>query len=294
MLLYLKEEGVKYHPDVVMVGFAYLDVYRNLWNFFAYAKPKFKLLSGRLLLSNVPVPTPDHLLAEEPYRSKARDLMVILRDKLRTQLGSQEREARELTGALLDEIVATTRSIGGVPVFVYLSVPSEWKESKRIPDSSENRIAISSLAAEHERFLYEYCQQRGTACLFLGPRFREEVNKGMDFSAAGHWNAQGHKLAAEEISDFLLQRNLIAEVERHSASQRWSSFTHRGRDHRASALGRPARYFRWPLAGLSLYKTTSLSDPIPPNIRNMLDAVRRRFCREGAPFLLKGVAPVSM
>src|SRR5579864_6199611 len=76
MLLYLKEEGAKYHPDVVLIGFTHLDIYRNLWSFYVYAKPKFELVSHHLQLTNVPVPEPDRLLSEEPYRSKGADLAV--------------------------------------------------------------------------------------------------------------------------------------------------------------------------------------------------------------------------
>jgi len=66
MLLYLKEEGVKYHPDVVILGYLNMDTYRNLWKFFAFAKPKFDMTPNGLQLTNVPVPTPEQVLAEEP------------------------------------------------------------------------------------------------------------------------------------------------------------------------------------------------------------------------------------
>ena len=99
MLLYLKEEAVKYHPDIVVLGFAFMDTDRNLWKFFAFAKPKFQLAPDGLKLTNVPVPTPEQVLAEEPYRSKALDFAIILREKIRSLLGINEREAKELTNA---------------------------------------------------------------------------------------------------------------------------------------------------------------------------------------------------
>src|SRR5271167_1127886 len=117
MLLYLKEEGVKYHPDIVILGFAFMDTYRNLWKFFAFAKPKFDMTPNGLKLTNVPVPTPEQVLAEEPYRSKAIDFAVILREKVRWSFGLNEKEAWNLTRPILDRIVGTTCSIGAVPVF---------------------------------------------------------------------------------------------------------------------------------------------------------------------------------
>ncbi|HMD97579.1 MAG TPA: SGNH/GDSL hydrolase family protein [Terriglobia bacterium] len=207
MLLYLKEEGVKYRPDVVMLGFTYVDVYRNIWSFYAYAKPKFELTSGGLRLTNVPVPTPDRVLAREPYRSKALDLLVILRAKLRWNLGENEAEARNLTRALLDEIIATTRSIGATPVFVYLPVGEE------IQPFRAQYLAYSPSVEEREQFLRDYCQNRGIPCVLLGPRFREEAKRGVHLlppqGLFGHWTPEAHRIAAQEIKDFLVKDNLI-------------------------------------------------------------------------------------
>jgi hypothetical protein len=206
MLLYLREEGLKYHPDVVIVGFTYLDIYRNLWTFFAYAKPKFRLVSDSLKLTNVPVPTPDQVLAREPYRLKSFDLMEIVREKLRWALGKNETEAQELTRPLLDEIIAATRSIGAVPVFVYLPV---YEEIEPLPKSAYPLTAMSPPVSDREQYLRGYCQQREIPCLFLRPRFLEEVKRGVSFNAQGHWNAQAHRLAAQEIKDFFLRTNLV-------------------------------------------------------------------------------------
>ncbi len=68
MLIDLREEGVKYKPDIVLLGFVWFDVFRNLWNFNTYAKPKFVLRDHKLILTHVPVPSPDTILREEIYR----------------------------------------------------------------------------------------------------------------------------------------------------------------------------------------------------------------------------------
>jgi hypothetical protein len=211
MLLYLKEEGVKYHPDVVMLGFTYLDIYRNLWTFYAYAKPKFELVSGHLQLTNVPVPSPDRVLAEEPYRSKAFDLTVILREKLRWNLGRAETEARGLTSSVLDDIIATARSIGAVPVFVHMPVYEELV----LPENNlTGPQTYTPTAAEKEEFIRSYCEERRIACVFLGRRFREEIKKGIDFNAHGHWNPRAHRLAAEELKEFLLRNQELTRSAR--------------------------------------------------------------------------------
>ena len=207
MLLYLKEEGVKYHPDIVIVGFVYPDIYRSIWRFFAYAKPKFDLVSGDLQLTNVPVPTPVQVLAMERYRPKALDFLVILQDKLRWAFGQNEREARSLTKALLNEIVATTRGIGAVPVFVYFPVYEEIEPHAH--GRSYPLTANSPPIADRERYFKSICQDERIHCLFLRPRFDEEVKRGVDLHPKGHWNAAAHSLAAQEMQNFLVANGLV-------------------------------------------------------------------------------------
>jgi hypothetical protein len=198
MLIYLKDEGIKYHPDIVVLGFVFVDAYRNLWNFFAFAKPKFDLTSDGLKLTNVPVPTPEQVLAREPCRSRAVDLGTILREKINWASGVNERKARELTGRILDEMAATTRSIGAVPVFVYMPVYDE------VPDSSPSRTS-------REQYFYDYCQAQGVACLFLRPKFREAIEQGAKFETRAHWNPEMHRIAAQEIAKFLVEKGLVQE-----------------------------------------------------------------------------------
>src|SRR5271157_1288672 len=206
MLLYLKEEGIKYHPDIVILGFAFMDTYRNLWKFFAFAKPKFEMEADGLKLTNVPVPTPEQVLAEEPYRSKAIDFTVILREKVRWSLGINEREAKDLTRPILNEIVGTTRSIGAVPVFVYLPAYEE------VDDLSDSMSA-------HEQYLYDYCRERSVACLFLRPRFRQEIKKGAKLESRFHWTADMHQMAAQEVADFLIAKGLVQEESARAAQR---------------------------------------------------------------------------
>src|SRR5208283_2596822 len=137
-------------------GFVFIDIYRNISSFFAYAKPKFEISSEGLKLTNVPVPTPEEMLAREPYRSKAIDVGVILREKVRWISGINEQRARAITTPILDDVVATTRGIGAVPVFVYM------------PIYDETQLQSDSLSA-HEQYLQRFCEDQGVACLFLRP-----------------------------------------------------------------------------------------------------------------------------
>ena len=196
MLLYLQEEGAKYHPDVVLLGFMFMDTNRNLWNFFAFAKPKFEMTPEGLKLTNVPVPTPEQVLAREPYRSKAWDVGFILREKIRWSLGMNEKEAMQLTRPILDQIVSTTRAMGAIPVFVCMPAYEEVDD-------------LSPAMSSHERYVDDYCRQQKLDCLFVRPRFLREAAKGAKLESRHHWTPEMHRMAAEEIEKFLVEKHLV-------------------------------------------------------------------------------------
>jgi len=195
MLLYLQDEGIKYHPDIVILGYVSLDADRNLHSFNSFAKPKFQLSHGQLRLTDVPVPSAAEVLAREPYRLKCLDLAVMLRERIRA-LGRSEKRAREISSSIFDELVKTVRSNGAVPVFVYMPVLNE------IIDPREGLTA-------NEEFLDSYCHLRGVACLFLRPYFREQIKEGATFNIQTHWDPQAHRLAAQAIRDFLHEKDLL-------------------------------------------------------------------------------------
>jgi len=196
MLLYLQEEGIKYRPDVVILGYVSLDADRDLRSFNAFAKPKFELSHDQLRLTDVPVPTAAEVLAREPYQLKCLDLAVMLRERVRVALGWNEKRAREISSSIFDELVKTVRNNGAVPVFVYMPVLNQ------IIDPREGLTV-------NEEFLDSYCHRRGVACLFLRPYFREQVKKGATFNIQTHWDPQAHRLAAQAIRDFLLEKELL-------------------------------------------------------------------------------------
>ena len=73
MLLYLKEEGTRYKPDIVILGFAPSDLSRNMSKFHNRPKPRFVLLGNKLQLTNVPVPTISSIVRQEAFRFKIID-----------------------------------------------------------------------------------------------------------------------------------------------------------------------------------------------------------------------------
>src|SRR5713101_5151519 len=114
MLITLQQEGPRYHPDIVILGYVWFDKYRNLRRFNDYAKPRFERVGNDLVETGVPVPSPDEVLAREPYRSKAVDLFVMLCEKIRWTFGMNRREADDLTRPILDEMAAAAHNLNAV------------------------------------------------------------------------------------------------------------------------------------------------------------------------------------
>jgi hypothetical protein len=192
MLLYLKEEGLKYRPDVIVVGFPYLDVARDRLAFRDYAKPRFLLRGGQLELNNSPVPPPEQILAEEIYRSKTLDLLSLLSTRLH-DAAARDAEARELTAAILQEIESLAKSVGAQPVFVYLPVLNELADT-------------APAESPKERFLSELARQRHIPCLQLRPTF---IKSGETLTTRGHWTPVEHRLAGAALHDKLRELGLI-------------------------------------------------------------------------------------
>jgi hypothetical protein len=195
MLMYLEQEGLKYHPNVLLIGYVWFDIYRNLFDFSNYAKPTF---TGQPAphWSNIPVPAPETVLEQEIYRSKAHDLGIMLFGSLAWNLGWYQSRAERLAYAIFDEIVTTGRRNQAIPLFVYLPVLQEL-------------LNRDESFTPNERFLLEYCRTRKVACFFLRNRFLEEEEKGVQFNTRSHWFANGHRTAAERIVQYLQENRLL-------------------------------------------------------------------------------------
>ncbi|MGD8895120.1 MAG: SGNH/GDSL hydrolase family protein [Acidobacteriota bacterium] len=194
MLLTLREEGPRLRPDLVLVGFVHIDLERNRTGFFDYAKPRFDLDDGRLVLRNVPVPTPEELRAREVWRSKFLDLLSMLRARLRDRTGLEARARDTLGRALLEALRDATREVGARPVFVYLPILDEIGAPEPSPG---------------ERFFEASCHDSGLTCLNLRPSFLERTRSGQRLRRRGHWGPNEHRAAAEDLVSLLDERGVM-------------------------------------------------------------------------------------
>ena len=197
MLLALREEGPRLRPDLVLVGFVHIDLERNRTSFLDYAKPRFDLVDGRLILRNVPVPTPEELRAREVWRSRFLDLLSILHARFRDRAGLEARARDAMGRALLEAIRGEAREIGSRPVFAYLPILDEIGS----PDASPG-----------ERFFEATCRDSGLDCVNLRPGFFARVQAGQRLRRRGHWGPNEHRAAAEDLLGLLDERGFIPEA----------------------------------------------------------------------------------
>jgi hypothetical protein len=196
MLIFFREEGVAYAPDVVVLGFVANDMPRNLLGFRDYAKPRFRLRDGELELVGSPVPPPDELLRREWRRPRLLDAWSIVAHEVGALTGLRRREEERLTTRILEELVRTTRDIGARPVFVYLPTGPE--------------ITSAAPPTAGETFLLEVCRRTAVAlCFSSRPAFAEARSRGVSFGATRHWNAEGHRVVATTIMRHLAQAGVV-------------------------------------------------------------------------------------
>ncbi len=200
MLLYLRAEVLKYHADVVVLGYVDEDIYRDILSFRDYAKPRYVLLGDRSLrLENVPVARPEAVLSTELLHPRALDLIEITRQAGRWRKGANRREAETISRAILEEIVRSIREAKAVPILVYLPVERDLLDR-------------SPALTRGERYLRSVCARAGLRFHSLRPELSAAIDPDDRRAALGHWPARVHALAAAGIRDILVGEAAAVEV----------------------------------------------------------------------------------
>ena len=197
MLILLKEEGTKYKPNIVILGFLHMDMQRNLLQFRDYAKPMFVLDNDKLTITGSPVPRPEDVLNWDWARPRLFDVWSLIRHKILVRSGLYEKQVKEVTKRLLDELVITIDQVGAIPIFVY------------IPDQYE--IKDQNALVSGENFLFSYCYEKNIIhCFSTRPHFVEKINQGVEFKPTGHWGPLGNLIIAEAIYEYLSAQKIVS------------------------------------------------------------------------------------
>ena len=223
--LWLRREGLKYRPDAVVLGFHVNDFRENLDEHAGiYERPYFVLDGGALVLRNVPVEQPAGArgrpqLAWLENHSYLFRLLVFGREWVRlgflepADLSPLRRQspgdrpaasssdgppARNVTRALLSEIrnVCDENHI----LFVVLLIPTnrQVRPSLRALPGTPREIA----AYEAARGI---CRELGLICVDPLDALAASEEHGLltYYPMDMHWNASGHRLAAQLVAERL-------------------------------------------------------------------------------------------
>ena len=201
MLILFKEEGVKYEPDIVLLGFLPLDMSRNTLDFRDFAKPRFVLEKGELKLTGIPVPRPEEILQWDWARPRLIDFFSLLRHRIKKTLGLQQREMEKITSAILLELIRSAEIIGALPILAYL------------PRGKE--IAMDIAVTDDEKYMFSICRLNPKAkCFSTRPYFAEKIAQGQTFKSGGHWEPSGHLVVAEAIKRYLIEEGHVLAPQR--------------------------------------------------------------------------------
>jgi len=201
MLIYFNEEGKKYRPDIVLVPILEIDKKRSLLGFRDYAKPTFRLArNGDLKLQGTPIATPREMYVREFFKSKLIDLIRIGYREILVKKGIYQKREAELTRAIFLELVDEIRSVGAVPIFVYL---------EGIRDSHK-KLELSA----KEKDFFKYWISEYVYCIYILPYIFSKnaydldrmgmKNKVVYFKRKyGHFSPREHLVIAYGIKDTL-------------------------------------------------------------------------------------------
>jgi len=194
MLLRLKLEGLQYNPDIVLLGFYQGDIARNQLTFFDYLKPKFVLKNNELILTNVPVPSPE--VYREQFRARTFNYIQMLLDKLIVNR-LRFKENRKVSKKILEEIHKEIKAINATFVSVY------------IPRFD---IIMNNTINQSDAF-HQFCENEQILCINPTARLHEFIKDKEDpgWYFRCHYDKEINKLIADEIYAVLESKGMLSK-----------------------------------------------------------------------------------
>ena len=192
-LLYFTREGYKYHPDLVMMLFYENDFLGNsVDNIYWYNKPNFVIKEDSLVLRNVPVPEQSIYQKLRKFLSgKSYFISFILKriSVINVKSFSNEKMDTDNSLVLTEKIITQLNQlcIAGNSRLLLVSIPMDGEKGKFLSQTAS-------------KYSIEY--------LNLTPYFEKE--NGFIIEDDGHWNQKGHSIAADAISEWIIQNKFLS------------------------------------------------------------------------------------
>jgi lysophospholipase L1-like esterase len=211
-LLILRQYGLAYHPDLVLVMVSRNDFIGNVETMEgSYPKPVFTLEEGGALrLTNVPVPGVSWF-SRVHYRLRRRSgLLNLIESVLQGRVegrgpaaqGRPRTDPYAVTCALLGEMRRETEAAGAS--FTVALAPS---------NAHTYLDPIPPLEAKRFQVIRDFGARESVPVLDLVPAFRDAARAGgrtdLHYPLDKHWNAAGHEVVARELARLLGRLELI-------------------------------------------------------------------------------------
>lgn len=195
MLIRLREEGLRYAPDLVILGYYADDVARNALSFRDYAKPRFALRDGGLVLTGSPVPAPAGALALEALRPRVPELFAMAWRRLRPPPRPSADDLR-LMAAIVDEMRRVAAAHGARFLIVDL------------PPTDE--IAVPGEAGPSEAAVLDYARSRGVPICRTRSELRGRLDGQPVLGLRGHYDAAVNGYVAAILAGCIASEGLLA------------------------------------------------------------------------------------
>jgi hypothetical protein len=207
-ILMLEQVGLRYRPDVVILGFFVRDFSRNTLWFRSYAKPLFTPAAGdadALELTRVPVPSPE-LLFEE-YRSGRRKTgrpfssyaVTWFRRSMReawTKSFVEDTPEWEVLKRLMPRFQRSATAAGALPI--WLMIPN----GDRLDDTTHRYARIEDLCEARAQALQLACHRLARPFVgWLNAHPGEQIYRPAD--QGGHLSPTGNEVVAAEVAGLL-------------------------------------------------------------------------------------------
>lgn len=194
--LYLKDFGLRFQPDVVLLGFYEGDMQRNGMKFFSFAKPYFELTNGSLELQGVPVPSLEEVRSR-PLSMPSFFLGSLVRKNLdyvldRTKARPIEtRRDWQLTRAVFEAARRDAENAGASFVLIYIPF-----------DVGEHPSAI-------ECAVVDWAREAGAHLINMREEFATHPATKWGTFYDGHWTKRGHEEVANTVNAYLSEHELL-------------------------------------------------------------------------------------
>lgn len=236
-LLFLRREGYKYSPDLVMIGFFGNDIYDNYrsktilassnapleyerkglvtrlkkflaqsscaYNYFGYTLPKHVPFLAKVLMNL-------GLVSFQPMdASDGVDQLHYL--VFAKEYGLEWEKAWDVTEILISEVKKEAEKRGSH--LAVISIPFReqvyenlWQSRLSKPGMRRREWDLN----KPDRLLETFLDDSGIPFLQLLPHFKKAADKSeLYHTEDGHWNVGGHHLAGQVIYDWLLKEELV-------------------------------------------------------------------------------------